>query len=623
MARAQDERAYRDSADAGEENGEDEVHRQVENLRRWLRTYAAAEQSGPAAPLTEPALASLEETVEALRVSDDDLRFHLDALRRNASRMDQERARYRELLDLSPDAYLLTDLEATIVDANAAAADLLGVARATITGRPLSLYIDGEDKPIFWEWLAELGTSEHTLQWEMRLRVEGDVQRHVVARACRAGSSQELRWMLRDISERMRAEETERRLRQERAERQAADAAARHARFLARAGRVLNEAVGRASVAEAVVETAVPTLGTVALLDLTDPARGDARYVAPAGEVSDRLGHPAAREPDSVIGSVLRSGQLDVLPALGALQHEQIAPGAGAVLRDMNLNAAVLVPLKLKSGPIGVLTLLGASVEECGARDLLLATAFAETAALALENARLLEEARAGSRAKSDFIGFLSHEFRTPLTSILGYAELLDTETGGPLTDVQRRQLQRLRAGAWQLSRLVEDTLAYSREVISPPALEAAAVDVRQVVVECVHTFQPAAGEHGIALDLHAPRHAVVARTDAGRLRQVLLNLIGNAIKFTDEGSVHVEVAHTPDHFAVAVRDTGIGIPADQLERVFQPFRQAHEDRGGTGLGLAVARQLARRLGGDIVARSEVGAGTTVTLHLPKELPAA
>ncbi len=623
MARAQDERAYRDSADAGEENGEEEVHRQVENLRRWLRTYAAAEQSGQAAPLTEPALAHLEATVEALRVSDDDLRFHLDALRRNALRMEQERARYRELLDLSPDAYLLTDLEATIVDANTAAADLLGVARGTIAGRPLSLYIDTEDKPIFWEWLGELGTSTSTLQWEMRLRGEGDVQRHVVARACRAADSHELRWMLRDISERIRAEETERRLRQERAERQAADAAARHARFLARAGRVLNEAMGTASVAEAVVETAVPTLGTVALLDLTHPARGVARYVAPAGELSGRLGRPAAREPDSVIGSVLHSGQLDVLPALSELQHEQIAPGAAAALRELNLNAAVVVPLKLKSGPVGVLTLLGASVEEVCARDLLLGTAFAENAALALENARLLEEARASSRAKSDFIGFLSHEFRTPLTSILGYAELLDTETGGPLTEVQRRQLQRLRSGAWHLTRLVDDTLAFSREVISPPALEAAAIDVRQVVVDCVHSCRPAASERGIGLELRAPQQPLVARTDAGRLRQVLLNLIGNAVKFTDEGAVHVEVDNRDDHFMVSVRDTGIGIPPDQLERIFQPFRQAHEGRGGTGLGLTVARQLARRLGGDIAARSDPGAGTIFTLRLPKDLPAA
>ena len=225
MGRTQ--RTTRDDAEAGDEQ---ELHVQVENLRRWLRTYAQAEQSGHAAPLTEPVLATLEETIEALRVSDDDLRLHLDSMRRNAARMEQERARYRELLDLSPDAYLLTDLEATILDANAAAAELVGVDRAELTGRPLSMYVDTEDKTIFWEWLADLQTANHPLQWEMRLLVGGEMQRHVVVRARHATDAPELRWMLRDISERIRAEETERRLRRERAERQAADAAAQQAR---------------------------------------------------------------------------------------------------------------------------------------------------------------------------------------------------------------------------------------------------------------------------------------------------------------------------------------------------------------------------------------------------------
>lgn len=607
-------------ADAGDEQ---EVHAQVENLRRWLRTYAQAEQSGHAAPLTEPVLAHLEETIEALRVSDDDLRLHLDTMRRNAARMEQERARYRELLDLSPDAYLLTDLEGTIVDANAAAAELLGIERADLTRRPFSAWVDAEDKPIFWEWLADLQTAEQPLQWEMRLRARGDTQRHVVVRARHASEAPELRWMLRDISERIRAEETERRLRQERAERQAADYAAQQARFLARAGRLLNESVGAAAVAEAVVETAVPTLGRVALLDTREMDGRDTRYVAPAGELSGRLSQPASREPGTVVGAVLQSGELDVIPFLSEAQREQIAPGAGGVLEELNLHAAVLVPLKRKNVVIGVLTLLGATVEECSARDLLLGKAYGENAALALDNARLLVEARASSRAKSDFIGYLSHEFRTPLTSVLGYADLLEAETGGPLTDMQRRQLRRLRAGAWHLSRLVDDTLAYSREVISPPALELESIDVRQLAVECVHSMRPTAAEGGLTLELAAPAHPVTIRSDTGRVRQILLNLIDNAIKFTVTGGVRLHVLEQGDHVQIDVHDTGVGIPARQVDRIFQPFHQLDVERGGSGLGLTAARQLAWRLGGEISVSSTEGVGTTFTVRLPRDLQPA
>lgn len=606
----------RDDADAGDEQ---ELHVQVENLRRWLRTYAQAEQSGHAAPLTEPVLATLEETIEALRVSDDDLRLHLDSLRRNATRMEQERARYRELLDLSPDAYLLTDLEATILDANAAAAELVGVDRAELTGRPLSMYVDTEDKTIFWEWLADLQTANHPLQWEMRLLVGGETQRHVVVRARHATDAPELRWMLRDISERIRAEETERRLRRERAERQAADTAAQQARFLARAGRQLNEAVGAAAVAEAVVETAVPTLGRLALLDTREADGGDARYVAPAGELSGRLSRPASRDPDTVIGAVQRSGELEVIPELSPIQREQIAPGAVDVLDEMNLHAAVLVPLKRKNTVVGVLTLLGATVEECSARDLLLGKAYGENAALALDNARLLVEARASSRAKSDFIGYLSHEFRTPLTSIVGYADLLESETAGPLSEMQHRQLRRLRAGAWHLSRLVDDTIAYSREVISPPALVLEPFDVRQATLETMHALRPVANERSLKLELSAPPGPVMVRSDEGRVRQILLNLIDNAVRFTDEGGVHLDVQHDGDHVRIEVHDTGIGIPAQQLDRVFQPFHQLNEEHAGSGLGLTAARQLAWRLGGEISVRSTVGTGTTFTVRLPKE----
>lgn len=602
---------------------ESDVHQRVENLRRWLRTYARAEQRGLAGPLSEGVLSQLEQAIESLTASDEDLRFHLDTARLTAAHLEDERNRYRELLDLAPDAYLLTDLEGTILEANAAAHDLFGRQRSAVTGRPLSLFVVAEDKPVLWEWLGELQASELVLQWELRVQAAGGVERHVVVRARRASTRAELRWMLRDVTERIRAEETERRLHRERAERQAAEAAARHARFLARAGRILNASSGTAAVCEAIVESAVPTLGAVAVLDV-ERAGQPVRVVAPAGELSGRVSEPGLRAPQTPIGRVFATGELEVLPSLDDGLREQLAPAAADVFAELNLTAAVLVPLSGKDATAGVLTLLGTTLEDCCAHDLLLGKAFGEAAALALENARLLEEAQAASHSKSDFISFMSHEFRTPLTSIVGYADLLDTETGGPLTEIQRRQLNRLRAGAWHLSRLVDEILYFSRETSSSPALELADVDVRQLAVECVQGLRPTAVERGLSLTLHAPAEPLRLRTDAGRIRQILLNLIGNALKFTDEGGVQVELRATGDGLEITIRDTGIGIPPDQLDSVFAPFRQAHGERGGgTGLGLAIARQLARRLGGEVTVSSSVGDGSVFTVRLPADVTAA
>jgi len=136
-----------------------------------------------------------------------------------------------------------------------------------------------------------------------------------------------------------------------------------------------------------------------------------------------------------------------------------------------------------------------------------------------------------------------------------------------------------------------------------------------------VHALRPAAAQQGLTLEFSAPQYPVTIRSDSGRLRQILLNLIDNAIKFTTVGTVRVAVEDREEHVQIDVQDTGIGIPARQIERIFQPFHQLDDERGGSGLGLTSARQLVWRLGGEISVSSTEGVGTTFTVRLPRDLP--
>jgi signal transduction histidine kinase len=250
----------------------------------------------------------------------------------------------------------------------------------------------------------------------------------------------------------------------------------------------------------------------------------------------------------------------------------------------------------------------------------------ADHAALALWKADLLEQARAADAAKGRFLATISHELRTPLTALTGYGELLIDEVLGPIAEPQRDILERMRSVTQHLTAMIEDVLAYSslelgHEVIRPT--DFLLVDLINAVVAVA---EPLARQKGIELTANVPDPSLRITTDIDRARQILINLAGNAVKFTDKGGVWIEIAVTERDIHMAVRDSGIGITGPQQRTLFKPFSQVDTGltrrHGGTGLGLYISSQLAKLLGGRIELSSALGEGSTFTLILPQATPA-
>jgi signal transduction histidine kinase len=245
-----------------------------------------------------------------------------------------------------------------------------------------------------------------------------------------------------------------------------------------------------------------------------------------------------------------------------------------------------------------------------------------EVAREAAEAARA--DAEGANRAKSQFLAVMSHELRTPLNAIAGYAELLAMGIRGPITEQQAEDLRRIQTSQRHLLGLINEVLNYARLETGSVHYDLVDVSVRDALVTSEALVAPQARAKGLSLtvcDVSAP---LAARADAEKLRQILVNLLSNAVKFTDRGgAVTLEAQLDVSTVCIRVRDTGIGIAADKLAVIFEPFVQVRAEltrtAEGMGLGLAISRDLARGMNGELVVeRSEPGLGTTLLLTLPR-----
>jgi GAF domain-containing protein/anti-sigma regulatory factor (Ser/Thr protein kinase) len=308
-------------------------------------------------------------------------------------------------------------------------------------------------------------------------------------------------------------------------------------------------------------------------------------------------------------------------------------PLLDAVL-EAGFRASLIVPLLAAEEPLGTLILRRRQPGEFPEAIVSLMQTFADQSAIALENARLFEEIAQKSREleiasqhKSQFVANMSHELRTPLAAVLGYAELLQEGIYGALPEKTLPILARIRSNGNHLLGLINTVLDVSKIEAGQFKLNLAEYALGSIVETVMVATESLAATKKLAFKTDVARGLPYGLGDEQRLTQVLLNLVGNAIKFTDAGEVRITAGAANGHFDLCVSDTGPGIPPEECEHIFEKFRQVDSSntraKGGTGLGLAIAREIVEMHGGRIWVESTLGQGSTFRMELPMRAPLA
>lgn len=300
------------------------------------------------------------------------------------------------------------------------------------------------------------------------------------------------------------------------------------------------------------------------------------------------------------------------------------------LLHDIGVSAVIAAPLIARGRVLGAISFLRTTTRPgYDTAEQSIGEELARRTATAIENAQLYRAAVAASEAKSSFLAAMSHELRTPLTAIIGYEELLADGITGPVTDSQRHQLGRIKASATHLLGLIDEILTYSRVEAGREEPHFESLCVESALAEAASIIEPLVLDRGLTLELTLEPTVKGAhvQTDAQKVRQILVNLLSNATKFTPEGKIALGARREGQQLLFYVRDTGIGIAEEHRHRIFEPFWQVNSPAtrkiAGTGLGLTVSRRLAHMIGGELTVDSAPGNGSTFTLELPLNCAAA
>ncbi|HEX6656026.1 MAG TPA: ATP-binding protein [Candidatus Limnocylindria bacterium] len=331
---------------------------------------------------------------------------------------------------------------------------------------------------------------------------------------------------------------------------------------------------------------------------------------------------------DNVVGRAALSGQ--AIQVSDLLVATDFAPSSALdALRQTGFRALLAVPLIRDQRVVGALVIRRKTPGEFPSAVIDLLQTFASQSVLAIENARLFQEVEEkgreleiASQHKSQFLANMSHELRTPLNAIIGYSEMLQEEAEDLGEDAFLPDLQKINAAGKHLLGLINDILDLSKIEAGRMDLFLETFEVGQLVRDVEAIVQPLVEKNGNTLIVECPDDVGTMDADLTKVRQTLFNLLSNAAKFTDRGTITLAVARESDDWITfAVSDTGIGMTDEQLGRLFEAFSQAEASTrskyGGTGLGLAISRAFCRMMGGDITVESVHGQGSTFTVRLP------
>ena len=437
-------------------------------------------------------------------------------------------------------------------------------------------------------------------------------------------------------------------LREQETAKTAVDASAR-AHYLAQASRDLSLSLDEDATRDTVRHLSLPRPGTWCVVDVLESNGAIHRLavVHPDPAKAALIEQLEAQWPftqSEVMGarSVLRSDEPTIITyesgevlSLAAHGEEDLR-----LLREIGFGSLLVVPLIVRARVQGAITFVSIVEDPPFTTDeIALAVDLSARCAMALDNARLYREADAlrlvaelANKSKAEFLGSMSHELRTPLNAIGGFAELIDMGLQGPVSDEQHAALGRIKANQQHLLMLITEILNFVRVESGRMEYHLDAVSMKQAVADVDTMLCGAIEAKGLRLTLFECDPTVVAWADADRVRQILVNLVMNAVKYTppDGGEITIECSVLDGMVLTHVRDNGVGIASDKLESIFEPFVQLSatvtDRQGGVGLGLAISRDLAHAMNGDLTATSEAGVGSEFTLSLPAasgETPAA
>ena len=428
--------------------------------------------------------------------------------------------------------------------------------------------------------------------------------------------------------------------------------------FLAETSRHLADSLDYQTTLATVANLALPHFGTWCMVDIVEPDESIRRAaVIHPDPKKQRLArayyedHPPGRDDPIGAARVIRTHHSEFTAVAVANALEGIADtDHRQLLEQLGAQGFLIVPLRARGRTLGAITFVSDAQRRYDDADLLLAEDLGRRCGMAIDNARLYgiaeaaredaafaaqradglrgladiarQEAEMANRAKATFVTTMSHEFRTPLAAVIGFVELLNDELAGPLTPVQRNYLARIEKASGHLLRLIEEVLTISQVHAGRGTIHMEEADLSVIVRDVAELIHPLAGAKKLALVVDLPDTPVLFATDAAKFRQIVLNLAGNALKFTQTGEIRLHLAVEEHAVVLRVHDTGVGVSTEEAEQLFESFWQAGRPSAGrsrgTGLGLAITRQLAQLMGGDVSVESIPGRGSTFTVRLPR-----